>query len=367
METFKKIFQTQFGSHVYGTNTPSSDTDYKGIFQESLENILLKRSKDSIVQGRSKEFGERNTSEDVDVEWKELRQFIDDCCTGQTYALDLLFTPEKWWVDNSPEWEFILKNRSKLISKRVEPYIGYCRRQAGKYGLKGSRLGELHRVLDFFKDKDPKKLVGEFVEDLSKTEFVRMVKGESRRNGEMVMEEFLEILGKKFQLNKQVLHVNESLNNLNTKYGDRSKKAMENQGIDWKAVSHAFRCCFQLKELAETGEIVFPLKEAQFLTEIKVGTLDYPTIQEKLEKLMEETIKAVESSSLPETPDREFWDAWIMETYLTPPPKRRGLWGYCYEHFPLKFYCIVCKEKKYVCHHISNPNERLQPPFRSVR
>lgn len=311
----KKLFQTQFGSHVYGTDTPMSDTDYKGVFQESLENIILGNDKKSIVQGRKKDFGERNTSEDIDVEWKELRQFIDDCCTGQTYALDLLFTPKEWWIDTSPEWEFIIENRAKLISKKVEPYIGYCRRQAGKYGLKGSRIGELQRVMKFFEQHNPKKTVGECLDGLEETEFVRRTTGESKRNGEIVQEEFLEVLGKKFQLNRQVIHVLESMRNLDQKYGDRSRLAKENKGIDWKAVSHAFRCCYQLKELSQTGFITFPLKEADYVRKIKSGILHYPDVQEELGRLMEETIKAVDGSSLPENPDREFWDDWIIKMY----------------------------------------------------
>jgi len=30
-----------FGSHLYGTNTPDSDTDYKGIFLPSREQVFL--------------------------------------------------------------------------------------------------------------------------------------------------------------------------------------------------------------------------------------------------------------------------------------------------------------------------------------
>ena len=41
-----------------------------------------------------------------------------------------------------------------------------------------------------------------------------------------------------------------------------AKKAAKNEGIDWKAVSHAVRCAYQMKSVYEIGDIRFPLKES---------------------------------------------------------------------------------------------------------
>ncbi|OGE64274.1 hypothetical protein A3I48_00800 [Candidatus Daviesbacteria bacterium RIFCSPLOWO2_02_FULL_36_7] len=43
------IFLTQFGSHIYGTSTPQSDLDYKGIYLATYRDIILNRAKESIV------------------------------------------------------------------------------------------------------------------------------------------------------------------------------------------------------------------------------------------------------------------------------------------------------------------------------
>ena len=45
----KILFETKFGSHVYGTNTPLSDLDFKGIYQAEYRDIILNKAKDSIV------------------------------------------------------------------------------------------------------------------------------------------------------------------------------------------------------------------------------------------------------------------------------------------------------------------------------
>ena len=123
----KIIFKTQFGSHLYGTNTPSSDIDYKGVYLESLDDIILKRDLE-VIHETTKEGGGRrrnlrNTKDDVETELKELRRFLFDCVTGQTYALDMIFAPYAIWEIESPEWIDIVTHREKLLSKNVQPYI----------------------------------------------------------------------------------------------------------------------------------------------------------------------------------------------------------------------------------------------------
>ena len=40
----KLILKSEFGSKVYGTTTPDSDTDYKAIALPSREDILLQKA-----------------------------------------------------------------------------------------------------------------------------------------------------------------------------------------------------------------------------------------------------------------------------------------------------------------------------------
>jgi len=310
------LFKTVFGSHLYGTDTPTSDQDFKGVFKSSYEDCILRKDKSTIVQSVKNSSGERNAVGDVDIEYKELRSFIDDCAKGQTYALDMLFAPKEHWLENSPEWEFLIKNRDKLLSKNVKPYIGYCRQQAGKYGLKGSRLGELMRVIKHFQGYSKTELIRENLAGLDFGEFVFLEKlPVSPKNQPVILGEFLNVLGRKFELNSRVENMMQSLDHMNAKYGERAVKAMNNEGIDWKAISHAFRCCFQLQELATTGEIKFPLKESKFLKQVKSGTLNFTDLQGQLSDQLEIAIKAVEDSKLPENADPEFFNPWILELY----------------------------------------------------
>lgn len=314
----KTLVKMKFGSHLYGTNTPKSDLDFKGIFQATIEEIILKKDKHVIYESTKKSSaGYRNSPDDIDLEYKELREFLREAMAGQTYALDMLFSPRNMWIETSPEWEFIVNNKAKLLSKNVQPFLGYIRQQTAKYGLKGARLSELQRVLKYFEDKPEKDLVGAHIEGLELSEFVSVCEITNERpNGERaITEKYLEVLGRKFQFKAQICNVLRPLRKFDEEYGGRSRAAAKNEGVDWKAVSHAFRCSYQLIELAQNQHIEFPLKERDFLKEVKTGMIPWLDLQDKLSNLMEVSFKALENSSLPAEPDRKFWEDFIISTY----------------------------------------------------
>ena len=58
-------------------------------------------------------------------------------------------------------------------------------------------------------------------------------------------------------------------------YGERARMAERSKGIDWKALSHAFRALIQMDELIETGRIKYPLSRALEIKEIKAGLLPF--------------------------------------------------------------------------------------------
>jgi predicted nucleotidyltransferase len=318
-KTEKKILvNMQFGSFVYGTDTPNSDRDYKGIFMSSIEDIIFGRKNDSIVTCSKikKGLGIRNTKDDIDQELKELRKFISDAIDGQTYTIDMLYTPKKWWTKTSPEWEFIIANREKFLSKKIDSFIGYCNEQASKYGLKGSRLGTVMNTVEILKTYPESSRLGDNPR-LPENDFRKYIFYEHNRNNESVNEEMLEILGKKFSFNTHIKLIIPALEKFCNEYGERAIMAMYDNGIDKKAISHAYRCCYQLAELATKNRIDFPLEQAPYLIKIKTGKVSWPKkIQDELPKLMEKSIKLIKESTLPEEPDIKFWNNFIYNTYL---------------------------------------------------
>lgn len=302
------LFLTLFGSHLHGTTTPTSDLDLKAIYQSSLNEIILGRDQQTLNITTGGEG--RNTSEDLDIEFIELRKFISDTMKGQTYAIEMLHANDESIVFASDSYDFIRSHKDKLLTSNVKPFIGYCVAQAKKYGLKGSRLKATEDALDYIKELGPKVRVEEFIHDIPKSKYVFVVEKDLRGQEEPV--ELLEVNGKQFDLRVKVQDVLPVIQKLVDKYGNRAQRAKE--GVDWKAISHAFRCIFELEELLTTGDIEFPLKDRDFLRSVKLGEIPYEQIQEELPLLIEQ-VEGIETSLAP-NPDRDFWERMILDSYL---------------------------------------------------
>src|ERR1700722_12706023 len=87
------IVEMRFGSHLYGTATPQSDLDLKGVYLPEARDILLQRVRGTVDLSREKEPGEKNAPGDVDREIHSLQRYLELLAEGQTIALDMLFPP----------------------------------------------------------------------------------------------------------------------------------------------------------------------------------------------------------------------------------------------------------------------------------
>jgi len=319
-ETIVKII---FGSHLYGTSTPESDKDFKGVFLPSKEQILLNKIPKSINESTKNNTSSKNTSKDVDLEIYSLHYFIHLACEGETVALDMLHAPEKMIIESNPIWNEIILNRQRFYTKNLKAFIGYARRQASKYGIKGSRLNDAQRVLNFLRQptiREPRSKLFSFWDTLPTGEHI--FKYPPNENSEKMYE----VCGRKIGEKVTLQYAYETVKRFVDNYGERAKKAASNEGIDWKAVSHAFRAAYQVKQILTENTITFPLKEASKLLLIKQGKLDYQSVvSPELNNLISEVEELSEKSNLPEKVDKKFWDKFIINTleqYKFPSAKK---------------------------------------------
>jgi len=174
MKELNMIVRMHFGSFLYGTNTPESDQDYKGIFIPSKREVLLGHIPKSYNVSRKKAEGEKNTSDDVDIEIYSLHYFIKLACEGQTVALDMLHAPSSMIQESSYIWDYIVTNREKFYTKNLKAFVGYARRQSAKYCCKGSRLNALKEVIGFL-EKNSDKILSDLWDTLPTGEHVYMI------------------------------------------------------------------------------------------------------------------------------------------------------------------------------------------------
>ncbi len=306
----KVIYKGIFGSHLYGTNNENSDTDIRQIHQESLDNIILRRS--SNVFSEQTNPNTKNTKDDLDFESKELRIFINDCLLGQTYALNLLFSPKQFWIDVSDTWLEIQSLKNRLVTNNVKPFVCYCKNQRDKYSKKGDKLNELIKLREILKKQDPKELLVTVYKPTDILTFEHISIKEIYNSGSKNHEKHLCVIDSSYPLNRQIAEVLKSIEGKIDAFGRRANKAAENNGQDLKASYHAFRVAWELEEILNYGSLVFPSPRKELLKKIRNGDyrkefLDYWLVQEI------ERVTSIENN-LPK-PDQEFWNAWLLERY----------------------------------------------------
>jgi len=305
------IVKMVFGSHLYGTSTPESDKDFKGIFLPTREQILLGKIPKSINESTKNNNSAKNTSKDIDLEMYSLHYFIHLACEGETVALDMLHAPKEMIKETCPIWDEIVLNRQRFYTKNLKAFVGYARQQASKYGIKGSRLDDAQRVLEFLRHlviREAHNKLFSLWDDLPTGEHI--FKYPPNENGERMYE----VCGRKIGEKVTLQYAYETVKRFVDNYGERARKAAANEGIDWKAVSHAFRAAYQVKQILTENTITFPLKEAPTLLLIKQGKLDYQSVVNKLNDLISDVEELSEKNDLPEKVDRNFWNNFIMNT-----------------------------------------------------
>lgn len=297
-----------FGSHLYGTSTENSDTDYKSIYLPSKKSILLGKIRNNYSDNTKKDFGNtKNTKDDVDSSFYSLHYFIQLALEGQTTALDMLHASDSMLLVTSPIWEAIVANREKFYTKNIKSFVDYARGQAAKYGIRGSRLSDVKNVLNFLLSCDPDVRLFSVWDGLPKGEHIFI----EEKNGIKLYK----VCDRSLQETVKVSYAADILKKIENEYGERARQAKDNKNIDWKAVSHAVRAAFQIKQLFTEWTITFPLKEASLIRDIKLGKLDYLTVVVPLlEGLMEEVEQLALISTLPEVPNTEFWENFLITT-----------------------------------------------------
>jgi predicted nucleotidyltransferase len=139
-----------FGSTLYGLNTPESDLDIKGIYLPTAKEILLQKVPKSInITPKELGVGVKNGANDVDLELYSLQRFIELCLKGETVSMDMLHCNEEniLYCSNHALWDYIQGERASFYSKNLSVLSGYVSRQADKYGQKGGRINTVSGVI----------------------------------------------------------------------------------------------------------------------------------------------------------------------------------------------------------------------------
>ncbi len=315
------IVELRFGSHLYGTATPQSDVDYKAVYIPAGRDILLQRVRGAISRPSDKAPGEKNAPGAVDHDMHSLQRYLELLAEGQTMALDMLFAPDSA-MTRSPAtlWREIQANAPRLVTRRASAFVRYCRQQANKYGIKGSRVAVARETLSLLATAEAihgatAKLAAaetEVTRFAGASEHVALV-DLPMPSGQLVRH--LEVCGKKMPFTSSIKAARDIAQRMVEEYGQRALQAERHEGIDWKALSHAVRVGREALELFATGRITFPLPYAAEILVIKRGEVRYQQVAETIDQLLVDVEAAALSSPLREEPDKEFIDDLVAQAY----------------------------------------------------
>ena len=307
------IFATKFGSHLYGNDTKDSDLDYKAVYIPSYESLLLNDFPATIKYSSGDEHS-KNTSDDLDLEIISIHKFLTLCHEGKMLGIDILYanTNPDCVICTSPIWDRLASQRTKFITQNIGGYLDYVKSQAHKYGIKGSKLSAMEAILDIgkshtksdkYRHSDKVSLI---LDQLPNDEFGNI----AEINGAPGYV----FLNKKFLGNGPLASFVDSIQKMYDKYGTRAHQAKDNEGIDWKAVSHAIRAGYQLMDLYANASFSFPRPEAERLRQIKCGELDFLNdVQPELEHFIDQMKIVAKECDYPIDSDEDFWREWLYE------------------------------------------------------
>ena len=356
------------GSHAYGTNVESSDTDFAGVFIQSIDDILGNSYKEQI------------NDDNNDIVIYEVRRFLELLGSNNPTVLELLNTPEDCVIYKDPIFDMVLNNRENFITKIcAKSFGGYAKQQISKArGMDKKQNWEKDKVtrkdvIDFvyviegeksipwkvwnseqgFEEKfcgvvnvpNARDVYAVYYDGLAKNMFSENVNELDREN----LKRFIKQSGKPMGFGyKGLINTGEGENDgvsnqlrlssipkgeepicvitynkdgysqhckdyksYQTWLDERNEARWvdvksHGQKIDGKNIMHCKRLMGMAKEIGEGKGIIVRRPNAQELISIRKGEVDLQTLIDSIEDEIKEVDKIFEDSNLPEKIDENF-------------------------------------------------------------
>ncbi|MBB4859609.1 hypothetical protein HNO88_002938 [Novosphingobium chloroacetimidivorans] len=260
----------------------------------------------------------KNDASAIDSDSYSLQKFFDMLMKGDTVATEILFAPV---ADADPRWSEVRTVGRQLLNRQCKGFVGYCVRQAAKYGIKGSRMSAVKALIDVLRLRQLQ--LGSPAAKLREIDYILQDFAERHEHAEWVNIPspngadlwHIRCCDRAMPITSSIGEATKVYEKVWENYGERARAAMSNEGIDWKAMSHAVRVARQAIELLNTGQITFPRPDAAELRAIKLGQRPYADVSQLLESLVEEVHLASAQSELPESSDPIIADSLVRREY----------------------------------------------------
>ena len=292
----KIILETRVGSHAYGTNTPESDEDFKGVAVPPLDSYLG-------FQNHFEQQEETKQTTGRDRVIYNIRKFFDLATDCNPSIIEVLFCDPQDVVLSSLEGDYIRSIGKHFLSKKAKhTYSGYAIAQ-----LKRIRT---HRSWLINPPKQPpsrQDLGLPPMPEISKDEIgtINALLEQSSSYKELVPSKWMETLEKEKQYKNLTEQWKQYNNWVNTRNSARAVLEAK-YGYDTKHGSHLVRLLRTGMEVLQLGEIFVRRPDAAELLAIRNGAWSYDQLEAYTTLAEEKLNELYATSSLPDKPDRQF-------------------------------------------------------------
>jgi len=325
------LFTVTYGSKLYGTSTPTSDTDNKVVYVPPLGSMLLGK-KPSIYKTRfdaeGNPIGTNDTMPEngVETEYFPVQTFVHDFVAGQTYAVEIAHAylsygpPEHGFGYNmeKPIYDFVKELVDNFGNSEVYSMVGFAMKQTFDYVKRGERLNDAKRVLEAVDRYMSNSTIVRLDTVFDGVPLYQLIAAQAGLETEVLTnghkpQNSLKLNGRNYVDTTTLEHFRKQIVKLIDAFGERTNEAAK-KDVDYKSLSHAVRVYQQAIEILETGKITFPRPNAEYLLKIKQGQVPLEDVKLKLSMLDEEVQQMIDTSTMRKrTPELEkAAEAWLL-------------------------------------------------------
>ncbi len=358
-ENFLLISEFVTGSHMYGTSTPSSDLDTRGVFIPSKEYFygFLHRT-------------EQYEDKVNDIVYYEIRKFMDLALKANPTIIEFFFIPRECMRKTTPIWEVFVANKNLFLSTKCKfTFSGYAFSQLKRIKnhrewllhppkkkperedfdlpnhkslLSGDQIGAFNEIISIYL-----KQIGKFhelkdgLEEMEESHtYKAIVKNIVKLDFKAVQQivplsdNIMIALEKEKAFSNASRHWQQHQEWKKSRNPERAKLEAK-YGYDTKHAMHLYRLVDECKELMATGEIILPRPDREHLLAIRNGLYKYDQLMERFDDINSELEHLYNNSVLPKKPKAEKADDLcikIVETHFKSISVKEEL----IKHFPYK-------------------------------
>ena len=262
------IFEAVAGSRLFGTQTQFSETDLKRVFIPSVDEIIL---------GEYKEYDERHADKVEDksgcIEFTDysLKNFLQSLSSGEVMPIEMLFMNN---IEQSEYWDRLLVQKEDLFNQDVLKFYNFPLNILKNYKKNFDRINFLKNLKE---NLDIHKTVNDLSPDILESPYIK------------ISDNQISIFGKNYRNNASQRFVLQGVDIELNKY--TSLEMDETVRRQYVVLAHAYRIAEEGLEYLQTGDILYPRYNAEYLKEIKNGLISQNVLQNQIMDILTQAQK----------------------------------------------------------------------------